>query len=129
MITIYGMNTCPDCVYVEDQVKGDERYEVVDIGAHVRNLKTFLRLRDASPAFDAAKRVGAVGIPCFVLEDGRVTLRPKRQDCAHGPRMTKALRAVWMEGAVSVMPFCPFCPQTAATASGRSDCLFFINSL
>lgn len=107
MIAIYGMNTCPDCVYVEDQVKGDERYEVVDIGAHVRNLKTFLRLRDASPAFDAVKRVGAVGIPCFVLEGGRVTLRPEEVGLRARPRTTKALRAVWMEGAVSVMPFCP----------------------
>lgn len=74
MIKIYGMNTCPDCRFVEAQVKGDSRYEVIDIGQHVRNLKAFLRLRDTHPAFDGAKRVGAVGIPCFVLDDGTVTL-------------------------------------------------------
>lgn len=76
MIKIYGMSTCPDCIYVEEQVKGNDKYEVIDIGAHVRNLKEFLRLRDKSPVFDAMKRIGAVGIPCFVLEDGTVTLRP-----------------------------------------------------
>ena len=86
MITIYGMNTCPDCVYVKEQVKDDERYEVVDIGAHVHNLKAFLRLRDTSPAFDAVKRVGAVGIPCFVLEDGRVTLRPEEAGLRARPK-------------------------------------------
>ena len=81
MIKIYGMSTCPDCTYVEEQVKGNEQYEVIDIGAHVRNLKEFLRLRDKSPVFDAMKRVGAVGIPCFVLEDGTITLNhdPKKQ--------------------------------------------------
>ncbi|MFV0404845.1 MAG: glutaredoxin-related protein, partial [Bacteroides graminisolvens] len=36
MITIYGMSTCPDCTYVEEQVNGDNRYKVIDIGLHVR---------------------------------------------------------------------------------------------
>ena len=75
MIKIYGMSTCPDCVFVEEQIKGNDNYQIIDIGEHVRNLKEFLRLRDKNPAFDVMKRVGAVGIPCFVLEDGTVTLR------------------------------------------------------
>ena len=65
MIKIYGMDTCPDCVYVEEQVKGDDRYQVIDIGRHVKDLKA------------AAKQAGAAGIPCFVLEDGTVTLTPE----------------------------------------------------
>ena len=88
MIKIYGMSTCPDCTYVEEQVKGNEQYEVIDIGTHVRNLKEFLRLRDKSPVFDAMKRVGAVGIPCFVLEDGTITLRP--QEAGLQPRPQEA---------------------------------------
>ena len=51
MIKIYGMETCPDCTYVEEQVKGNNQYEVIDIGQHVRDLKAFLRLRDHHPAF------------------------------------------------------------------------------
>ena len=77
MIKIYGMETCPDCIYVEEQVKDNNQYEVIDIGQHVRDLKAFLRLRDYHPAFNEAKSVGAVGIPCFVLEDGTVTLNPE----------------------------------------------------
>ncbi len=77
MIKIYGMSTCPDCTYVEEQVKGNKKYEVIDIGRHVKELKAFLKLRDRHPAFDEAKRMGAVGIPCFVLEDGTVTLTPE----------------------------------------------------
>lgn len=77
MIKIYGMDTCPDCTYVKEQVKGNDRYETIDIGTHVRNLKEFLKLRDNNPVFDEAKRTGAAGIPCFVLEDGTVTLSPE----------------------------------------------------
>ena len=69
MIKIYGMETCPDCTYVEEQVKGNNQYEVIDIGQHVRDLRAFLRLRDHNPAFNEAKSIGAVGIPCFVLEE------------------------------------------------------------
>lgn len=84
MIKIYGMETCPDCTYVEKQVKGDGRYEVIDIGRNVKDLKEFLRLRDSNKAFDEAKRQGAIGIPCFVLEDGTVTLSP--EDAGLQPR-------------------------------------------
>ena len=77
MIKIYGMESCPDCTYVWDQVQGDARYEVIDFGLDVRQLKAFLKLRDNDPAFAAAKARAAAGIPCFVLEDGRVTLCPE----------------------------------------------------
>lgn len=71
------MPTCPDCAYVERRVAGDTRYETVNIGAHVRDLKAFLRLRDSLPVFAEARRNGSAGIPCFVLDDGRVTLSPE----------------------------------------------------
>ncbi len=71
------MRTCPDCEYVEWQVAGNQMFEVIDIGEHVRNLKEFLKLRDSHPAFDEAKTLGYVGIPCYVLEDGTVTLNSK----------------------------------------------------
>ncbi|EFA43231.1 hypothetical protein HMPREF0645_2347 [Hallella bergensis DSM 17361] len=77
MIKIYGMKSCPDCVAVDRQVEGDSRYKVIDIGAHVSLLKEFLRLRDNNPVFDEAKQKGYAGIPCFVLEDGTVTLNPE----------------------------------------------------
>ena len=96
MIKIYGMETCPDCTYVEQQVKGNDMYEVIDIGRHVRNLKAFLRLRDLDPAFDEAKSVGAVGIPCFVLEDGTVTLNP--EDAGLRPRPIDEGAACYIDG-------------------------------
>lgn len=67
------MSTCPDCFSVKQQVQGDPRFELIDIGTHVRYLKDFLRLRDTHPAFDDIKANGYIGIPCFLLEDGTVT--------------------------------------------------------
>lgn len=90
MIKIYGMETCPDCTYVEEQVKGNDKYEVIDIGRNVRDLKAFLRLRDSNDAFALAKRVGAVGIPCFVLEDGTVTLTPEEAGLRSRPAVSGA---------------------------------------
>lgn len=72
MIKVYVMATCPDCTPVIEQLAGNPDYLLVDIGEHVRNLKEFLLLRDAHPAFDSIRGSGAIGIPCFVMEDGSV---------------------------------------------------------
>lgn len=85
MITVYGMSTCPDCRYVEEQIKGNQGYRTIDIGQDVRNLKAFLRLRDTCPSFEAARKSGSIGIPCFILEDGSVTLDPAEAGLKSAP--------------------------------------------
>lgn len=77
MIKMYVMKTCPYCAYVLRQVEGNPEFEVIDVGAHVRNLKAFLALRDNSEAFAEARAEGDVGVPCYVREDGSVTLMSK----------------------------------------------------
>lgn len=76
VITVYGMPSCPDCSFLEDQIAGKPDFHFVDIGAHVKNMKAFLQLRDSSLVFQDVRGAG-VGIPCFVTEDGTVTLRPE----------------------------------------------------
>ena len=71
------MDTCPDGVEGKKQRKDNENFEFIDIGNHVMNLKEFLRLRDKEAVFDEAKAGGYIGIPCFVLEGGRISLDPK----------------------------------------------------
>ena len=78
-IKVFVMETCPDCTQVKAQLRNRPGFLLIDIGEHVRHLKEFIRLRDQSPAFDAAKAKGALGIPCgglaalaaclFVLSD------------------------------------------------------------
>ena len=77
VITIFGMPTCPDCAYVKEQIKDNKSFRLIDIGEHIKYLKAFIRIRDNNPVFDDAKESGSVGIPCFVLEDGTVTLSPE----------------------------------------------------
>ncbi len=77
MIKIYSMPTCPDCQAIEEQIEGNLNFQIIDIGSHVKHMKEFLRLRDTHPVFEKSRREGYVGIPCFILEDGTITLKPK----------------------------------------------------
>jgi glutaredoxin-related protein/predicted GNAT family acetyltransferase len=93
VITVYGMKTCPDCVFAEAQMENNSCFRFVDIGEHVRNLKAFLKVRDNSPVFDEAKKNGYAGIPCFVMEDGTVTLSPEDVGLMSRPEEGQACRA------------------------------------
>ncbi len=77
MIKIYGMPTCPYCDFVHEQIKGREsEFRYINIAENIRNMSEFTRLRDVDPAFAHSKEIGDVGIPAFVLEDGRISLDP-----------------------------------------------------
>ncbi len=77
MIKVYVMSGCPDCDSLKPQLESSAEFEIVDIGTSVKKLKEFVRFRDAHPAFEGVKAAGSIGIPCFVLEDGAVTLNPE----------------------------------------------------
>lgn len=90
MIKIYGMITCPDCYYLLDQISGlEDEYEYIEIGEHVLKMKEFLRIRDSkdnAEIFKDIKATGGVGIPCFVLENGRISLDPSDAGLEANPR-------------------------------------------
>lgn len=71
------MPSCPDCSFIEQQVEGNSEFITINIGQDVSNLKKFLKLRDKNAAFDEAKHEGYIGIPCFELENGQITLSPE----------------------------------------------------
>ena len=75
MVTVYSSPLCPDCreCKANFDVHGIA-YREVDITASMKNLKAFLKLRDALNAFDPCRKNGSVGIPAIVSEDGSVTL-------------------------------------------------------
>jgi glutaredoxin-related protein len=77
MIKLYGIKSCPECSGLYEQVKDDERFEIIDVSQHILLLKEFLSLRDNDAAFDEARNNGYAGLPCFVLEDGSVTFSPE----------------------------------------------------
>lgn len=85
MIKVYKMALCPDCIRIEDQLKDNPGYEVIDIGEHPRNLKEFLSLRDTRLEFAKIRERGTIGIPCFVLEDGTITFKPEQAGLKPAP--------------------------------------------
>ena len=75
MLKIYGSMLCPDCVECrEDLDKAGVEYEYLEFSENLRNLKEFLKIRDASALFDEVRERGSIGIPCIVEEDGTVCL-------------------------------------------------------
>ena len=78
MIKVYGLPSCPYCDYIHKQIEGrEDEFEYINIGEHIRYLSEFIKIRDNSPVFNKCKRMGDVGIPAFVFDDGRVTINPE----------------------------------------------------
>ena len=75
MIKVYGMKACPYCEFIKPQL--DERFAYYDVGESTAALLTFVELREKDPAFTACKMLGDLGLPCFVREDGTVSLKPE----------------------------------------------------
>ncbi len=77
MTRIYVMESCADCIQAKQRYGNDPDHEIIDIGKQARNLKEFLALRDNHPAFAKVRERGTIGIPCFVKENGEVTISMK----------------------------------------------------
>lgn len=74
-IIMFGTNACPDCVEaVEVLEKKNADYVYLEFSESIANLKRFLKLRDTESIFDEIKKSGGVGVPCFKLSDGTLTL-------------------------------------------------------
>ena len=72
---VYGMKTCGDCVAM--QAEFDEKkipYEFIEITDSVPLMKEFLTLRDTDPVFEDVRKEHRIGVPCFVLSTGKLTL-------------------------------------------------------
>lgn len=72
---MYGSHLCPDVREAIETLKerGIE-YDYADITTDLADLKAFLKIRETSPLFDAVKEAGGIGIPCFVKDNGQVSL-------------------------------------------------------
>ncbi len=73
MFKVYGSAMCPDCVWLKlnFDTYGIE-YEFIDILDSLKNLKEFLKLRDNLEVFDRLKKIGDIGLPAVVRENGEV---------------------------------------------------------
>ena len=77
MIKLYGIKSCPECSGLYEQVKNDDRFEIIDVSQHILLLKEFLSLRDNREEFAEARANGYAGLPVFVREDDSITFVPE----------------------------------------------------
>lgn len=72
-ITMYGAEICPSCVEAHKvlSTREDIQLEYRNITYSTGILKEFLAYRDKEEMFHEVKEAGRIGIPFFVLEDGR----------------------------------------------------------
>lgn len=77
MMKFYGTMICPDCLRAREALNAaGVLFEYVDITVSTKNMREFLRLRDSEKAFEAVRKAGSIGIPCFLKDDGTVLLDP-----------------------------------------------------
>ena len=75
MMKFYGTMVCKECVEARERLnEAGVLFDYVDISVSVGNMKEFLHLRDTRKEFDAVKKAGAIGIPCFLKDDGAVVI-------------------------------------------------------
>ncbi|MBQ8919574.1 MAG: hypothetical protein IJ056_05670 [Acidaminococcaceae bacterium] len=74
-VTVYGSNYCPG-TQAALQLMDEKKiiYEFKNISGELVNLKEFLHIRDTDEQFNTIHAEGRIGIPCFVLENGAVSL-------------------------------------------------------
>ena len=71
MLKVYGSAMCPDCRACKANFEANKiEFEFIDINENLHNLADFLKLRDSQPVFEKWKKVGDIGIPRIVDEDG-----------------------------------------------------------
>jgi glutaredoxin-related protein len=69
---VYGSHVCPDTIFaLNELISHGIEFEYRDISGAMQHLKAFLAIRDQDPMFDELKKLGKVGIPLFILPDGR----------------------------------------------------------
>ena len=74
-VTVIGSHLWPDTLYALGQVPARKvEIDFRDLSASLPDLKAYLAVRESEPVYAAVREKGSLGIPCFVLEDGSVTL-------------------------------------------------------
>lgn len=75
-VIMYGSRICSDCVWAEKELlkRKEIELEYRQITQDVRTMKSFLSYRDHEKIFEPIKELGQIGIPFFILEDGRKSL-------------------------------------------------------
>ena len=74
-VTVIGSHLCPDTLYALNQLTASgAEADFQDILSCQDALKTYLNIRETSDLYAQIRGTQRLGIPCFVREDGSMTL-------------------------------------------------------
>ncbi len=74
-ITVIGSHLCPDTLYALNQLTGaGVEADFKDILSCHGALQDYLEIRESSPLYQEIRGTRRLGVPCFVREDGSMTL-------------------------------------------------------
>ena len=74
-VTVIGSHPCPDTLYALHQLAAaGAEVEFKDILSCHTALQDYLQIRESSPLYAEIRGTRRLGVPCFVQEDGSLTL-------------------------------------------------------
>lgn len=74
-VRVIGSHLCPDTLYALNQLAAAKaEIDFVDILSSHDALKTYLNIRETRPLYKDICGTARLGIPCFVKENGSMTL-------------------------------------------------------
>lgn len=77
-VTVIGSHLCADTLYALNQLAAaGVNTEFKDILSCHADLREYLKLRDTHPVYEKIRGTERLGVPCFVLDDGSLTLEIK----------------------------------------------------
>ena len=77
-VTVIGSHLCPDTLYVLNCLTAaDVEASFQDILSCHAALQTYLHVRETSELYADIRGTQRLGVPCFVREDGTMTLELK----------------------------------------------------
>ncbi|MBQ3376229.1 MAG: hypothetical protein IJG49_07450 [Erysipelotrichaceae bacterium] len=75
MIKVYGSHMCGDSEELQKCFNEHEiKYQFLDITDNLRNLGRFLRYRDTLDIFENCRKIGDIGVPFMIDDEGVKTL-------------------------------------------------------
>ena len=115
MIRLIGNRACPDCrdayTIIEKEGLPVEIHEMAD---DLAVIKEFLALREGNPdVFEECVKAGSIGIPAYILSDGKITL--DTEEAMNAARAEKKKKVI-----LYGTRLCVYCREamTAAKAEG-----------
>ena len=77
-ITLIGSHLCPDTIYAVNRLaEAGIEMEYKDILSCHAALREYLHIRETSPLYAEIRGTERLGVPCFIREDGSMTLELK----------------------------------------------------